>query len=85
MAASLPIWRTGAFAGEFCDAYLENTELEGGKLGPSCLSLAALLRADHSKPDLGASLLAFHMLLFFLDMLCFQEYYQLEWKLDFWS
>lgn len=39
-----PIWRTGAFSGQFCDAYLENTELEGGKLGPSCRMLAAILQ-----------------------------------------
>ena len=29
------IWRTGAFAGEFGDAFIKNTELEGGQVAAS--------------------------------------------------
>jgi hypothetical protein len=43
MASRELVWRTGAFSGQFCDAYIENTELEGGKLGPSCQILAHIL------------------------------------------
>ena len=48
------IWRTGAFAGEFGDAYINNTNLEGGDV-PSTLELMVhamvpLLRAGS---DLG--------------------------------
>jgi hypothetical protein len=30
MSRITPIWRTGAYAGVFADAYVKNTELEGG-------------------------------------------------------
>ena len=29
-----PVWRLGAFAGEFCDAFIKDTDLEGGHTGP---------------------------------------------------
>ena len=28
----VPIWRNGAYAGQFGDAYIEDTELEGGQV-----------------------------------------------------
>jgi hypothetical protein len=37
------VWRTGAFAGQFGDAYLENTELEGGQMHASIRTLVVLL------------------------------------------
>ena len=31
----VPVWRTGAFAGEFGDCFIEDTSLEGGHVAPS--------------------------------------------------
>jgi len=41
--AGTPCWRTGAFAGHFADAYLQNTNLEGGKVAPSIALLADIV------------------------------------------
>ena len=37
------MWRTGAFAGQFGDPYLENTELEGGKVHATTDALLRIL------------------------------------------
>ena len=43
-AASAPMWRTGAFAGEFGDAFISDTELEGGQVAPSIEILVGVIR-----------------------------------------
>jgi hypothetical protein len=37
------IWRNGAFAGEFGDMFIENTELEGGQTAPSIQTVIEIL------------------------------------------
>lgn len=32
---TIPMWRTGSFVGEFGDAYVQDTELEGGQVAPA--------------------------------------------------
>jgi hypothetical protein len=32
---AVPMWEDRSFFGVFCDAFVENTELEGGQIGPS--------------------------------------------------
>ncbi len=85
---AIPIWRTGAFAGEFCDAYLENTELEGGKLGPSCRSLAALLRTAAGTSDIGTqpfSSVRSRALHDSSGFLYAQNYFLMVWSSILWS
>lgn len=48
--STVPVWRTGAFAGEFGDAYIKNTNLEGGQTGPSIITLNRIIRS-FVKPD----------------------------------
>eukprot|EP00466_Bigelowiella_natans_P015194 jgi/Bigna1/85176/estExt_fgenesh1_pg.C_20373 len=38
------IWRNGAFAGEFGDPHIQNTDLEGGQTAPSIRTLAKIIR-----------------------------------------
>ena len=38
------MWRNGAFAGEFGDAYIADTELEGGQVAPSIKTLLQVIR-----------------------------------------
>lgn len=48
------VWKTGAFVGGFGDAFLADTELEGGQTAPSCEVLASVLRqAIAESPELG--------------------------------
>ena len=42
--AGTPAWRTGAFAGEFGDAFISDTELEGGQVAPSIEILVGVVR-----------------------------------------
>ena len=42
----MAVWRTGAFAGEFGDAFIRNSNLEGGHVGPSIRTLLSLLLAS---------------------------------------
>ena len=44
-AGRTPAWRTGAFAGEFGDAFISDTELEGGQVAPSIETLVRVIRA----------------------------------------
>jgi hypothetical protein len=37
------IWRNGAFAGEFGDAFIQDTELEGGHTAPAIITLAGIV------------------------------------------
>ncbi len=37
------IWRNGAFAGEFGDAFIQDTELEGGHTAPAIRTLSAIV------------------------------------------
>ena len=39
-----PIWRDGAFVGQFCDAFCQDTSLEGGHIAPSLRVLAYGMR-----------------------------------------
>lgn len=39
----VPMWRDRGFFGQFCDPYVENTELEGGLIEPSVLLLTHVL------------------------------------------
>ena len=43
------IWRSGAFAGEFCDAFIKDTDLEGGHSGPAIQQLLPIIRDALSK------------------------------------
>lgn len=54
VTGAVPIWRTGAFSGEFCDPFIEDTELEGGLLGPSCRVLSKVLEFAPSTVGEGA-------------------------------
>ena len=39
------VWRNGAFAGEFGDAFIADTDLEGGHSGPAITQLLTVVRA----------------------------------------
>ena len=39
------VWRNGAFAGEFGDAFIAETDLEGGHSGPAIGQLLTVVRA----------------------------------------
>jgi hypothetical protein len=45
------IWRTGAFAGEFGDAYIDNTNLEGGDVSSSIEILLNICRPITEEPS----------------------------------
>ena len=37
-------WRTGSFVGEFGDAFIQDTDLEGGQVAPSIDQLVEIIR-----------------------------------------
>ena len=43
--SELPVWRSGLYIGVFGDAFLENTDFEGGLLEPTMRSLADAVEA----------------------------------------
>lgn len=43
------IWRTGAFAGEFGDSFIEDSDLEGGHTAPALVTLASVIHGVLSK------------------------------------
>ena len=53
-----PMWRNGAYAGEFGDAYIADTELEGGQVAPSIKTLLKVVR-DSVLSKRGPELTAF--------------------------
>ena len=40
------IWRTGAYAGEFGDPFIADTDLEGGQIAPSLHTYASIIRSE---------------------------------------
>eukprot|EP00658_Telonema_sp_P-2_P010324 TRINITY_DN13891_c0_g1_i1.p1 TRINITY_DN13891_c0_g1~~TRINITY_DN13891_c0_g1_i1.p1 ORF type:complete len:1462 (-),score=417.56 TRINITY_DN13891_c0_g1_i1:67-4452(-) len=48
---SVPIWRQSAFAGQFGDAFIKNTQLEGGQIGPAVKTLLELTRPVVDKAE----------------------------------
>ena len=50
-ARAAGIWRDKAFVGEFCDAFCEDTELEGGPQGPAIMWLMKMV--DHATAEGG--------------------------------
>ena len=45
-------WRTGAFAGHFCDSYIKDTSMEGGQVAQEMpMFMSSLLNAIESAPD----------------------------------
>ena len=59
--SELPVWRSGLYIGVFGDAFLENTDFEGGLLEPTMRSLADAVEAHaaarrrhrNNGPDMG--------------------------------
>ena len=44
LSLSVTVWRTGAFAGEFGDAFIKDTELEGGHTAPALRLVIDILK-----------------------------------------